>query len=155
MTHKQYAELMAAKNGPVKVARPVKLQPVLPPSIFEGERIVVILPLPDRRLHPNGRCDKFVKAALTASARQEAKITAQEALRCQRPMWSAAHGFRRVYLTRRNVADADNIPTWTKAYLDGIADAGVVTNDRVIVWATDEIAADRTMPRVEIELRKA
>jgi hypothetical protein len=148
---------MVAKNGPVKVARPVKLQPVLPPSIFEGERIVVILPLPDRRLHPNG--DNSLHwtqlGRLVSAAKQEAQITTMHALKGAHPLWDKAVGFRRVYLTTRARADKDNLAGWTKAYVDGIANAGVVVNDCVITWQGDEIEADRTMPRVEIELRKA
>jgi Holliday junction resolvase RusA-like endonuclease len=50
--------------------------------------------------------------------------------------------------------DGDDLGAWFKAYIDGMADAGVVANDREIRWAADTINSDRgQVRRVEITIR--
>lgn len=126
----------------------------LPPSTFDGQKLTMVLPLPDFKLHPNGRCHHMEKAKLVKDARElawaETLACLGRAGRRGRLLWPSASALRRVYLANRRNADMDNLPGWTKAYVDGIADAGVVTNDRVITWGPDLIDADRCSPRVEI-----
>jgi len=155
MSQAEFDALMDAKNPGQKKKQPrvMKAAPVLPPSFYDGNRIVVILPLPDRRLHPNGgRPHWTIVRKLVEETKALAYGTAKETLKGAMPGWTAAHGLCRIYLTRSNVADEDDIRAWFKSYIDGIALAGVVTNDRVIRWEKDELGADRMMPRVELEI---
>ena len=62
------------------------------------------------------------------------------------------------YGRTRNVlrTDTDNLIASLKAHCDGLADAGIVANDRGFVWAADPItrAVDKDNPKVVFEVEE-
>jgi len=91
--------------------------------------LTITLPLPSKVLHPNARPHWAVKAKATKARRELAYVTARQALGRNRPPgWKLAEVQTTWYLARAN--DRDNLVGFMKATLDGIADAGVVDNDR-------------------------
>lgn len=60
-----------------------------------------------------------------------------------------------VYKHRRSAmqqSDGDNMLAWLKSSIDGIADAGIVANDRQFSYLPVEFRYDPTAQRVELEL---
>ena len=114
----------------------------------------ITLPLPAKELSPNSRCHFMSKANKVKRYRLDAKHAAM----------IAAHecGIRepleRVRITatffhRQNRhRDADNALASLKAAFDGLADAGIVTNDRKITHAPVEFCVDAENPRVELRV---
>jgi len=94
-------------------------------------KITIVLPHPPLHLRPNSRAHWRRKAQAVKSYRQMAKVYAIQALAMQTaPMWAKA----KVSVTWRSRTmihmDPDNIIASLKAAFDGLADAGVVANDR-------------------------
>lgn len=128
-------------------------------------RVVVTVPLMHKSLSPNARCHWATKARAVKLARSHAKASAMLFLydwgrenggRCLPPRWEKA-GIRATFYLRdrRGMdADADNRIASLKAAIDGTADAGVIENDRGLVWASPPIehAIDAKRPRVVIEV---
>lgn len=87
--------------------------------------LIIDLPLPPRALSPNARCHWAAKARNAKFARDLANLTASEH-RPAKPYGAVAY---RLIAWTANPTDDDNIIAQCKAYRDGIADAGIVTND--------------------------
>lgn len=119
-------------------------------------RILVTLPLPPRALSPNGRAHwatvRKHKAAQKKSAWTQAFLAIRAYYGSLAPRWDRAR-VRTTYYVRDKRGmkrDADNALASLKAAFDGIAEAGVVENDRVFEYAPVEFAIDRDDPRVDI-----
>ena len=95
------------------------------------QQIVVELPYPDRRLSPNARVHRLVKAEATTAARTLAKFTTK-----QKYAPSAFDGFlickRYFHPPDRRHRDVDNMGAMCKSYQDGIFDA-LELDDKMIV----------------------
>lgn len=140
--------------GKKKRARAEPKIVTLPPSTFARQTLTLYLPLPDRRLHPNGRCHFRVKADMTKAARQLAAYTARIAVGPRALLWDAATLNLTVCLSAKRHADQDGAVAWIKAYQDGVADAQVIRNDSGIKIGVVEITSDRYCPHVKMELKR-
>lgn len=93
----------------------------------------LILPWPDRILHPNARPNRWAKAAATKAARHHAHLLALEA------GWHLVtlpegrlHLWVTFYPPNKRRRDDDGLPAAFKAARDGIADALRIDDHRFI-----------------------
>lgn len=102
----------------------------------------IILPWPDRRLHPNSRCHWAVKRKATKAARGYAATSAYLHGLC-RVQWPEGrlHVWIDGYPPDRRRRDHDGFLSSLKASLDGIADALGVNDSRFVPhpWIKDEV----------------
>jgi crossover junction endodeoxyribonuclease RusA len=113
-----------------------------------SKRLVVTLRLPPRILSPNARPNRYAKAEAVRQYRETAHLLAL-AERPGRPM-RCARVTATFYFRDRRPRDGDNLLASLKPAFDGLADAGVVTNDSGLVHMPVEQRLDRAKPRVEI-----
>jgi len=118
-----------------------------------GAALVVTLPLPPRVLSPNARPHWAAKARAVRQYRETACLCALVE-RPGRPMQAARVTCRFFFRDRRR-RDRDNLLASLKPAFDGIADAGVVTNDSGMIHMPVEQCVDRVRPRVEIVVEAA
>lgn len=119
--------------------------------------IVITLPIPHKSLSSNnaGHCHWAKKEAHRKKARQDGYLAAVHAGGAKL-WWNVADASVVWYSRTARKIDLLNMDHWLKAYYDGIADAGVVKNDRGIHPVSHEQRKDEDNPRVEIILtRKA
>ena len=119
--------------------------------------LVIVLPVPARKLSPNGRTHWRRKAVLTKSARNRARLVTLQALGEHYharglPVpafagYSLAHFF-----PTAQPRDDDNADAACKAYRDGIADALGIDDRQLPKIALSTTAKDSAQPRVEITL---
>lgn len=98
------------------------------------ESITITVPLPPRAMHPNARAHWRAKMAPKKLQRETAYLAALNATRHleRQPFWKLAEVQMTWHVARHN--DSDNLLGWAKGTIDGIADAGVVDNDRGFVF---------------------
>lgn len=95
--------------------------------------ILISLPLPPAKLHPNRRPIHQERARLTKQYRAAARYAAIDAM--NRAGWRAAPRWKRatvlaVFAFRTNRRrDRDNLLAWLKSAFDGLADSGLIDND--------------------------
>ena len=96
------------------------------------QTLIVKLPPPGRTLSPNGRVHWSKKSKATAKARLDAGLAATAAIREQGVTVPFAKATVQVrsWVTKKIFQDDDNLNASCKAYFDGLADAGIVANDR-------------------------
>lgn len=106
-------------------------------------------------LSPNARMDWRAKRPYTVAARTEARLTALDQINRIRD-WKP---FERVVVwptiyvpAKRNFFDDDNALACLKPYFDGLADAGIVQNDRHMKRMTPEFRVDAARPRIELRI---
>ena len=114
------------------------------------------LPLADRSLSPNARPHWAVKAKAKKLARALASKEAGRVLceaRMEPPRWCKA-GMKAVFflLPKQQQPDPDNIMAMLKPYIDGLADAGIVANDKNLWPERPEVRRVERLPRVEITI---
>lgn len=123
--------------------------------------MTIKLPLPSRTLSPNAsRQIHFgTKGRAVKKARMDAGLAAIDMMNRLFPgqrtkwiPWNKATALCRFYFKTNRGQDGDNALGSCKAYFDGLADAGVVVNDKVIQHLAPEIHFDKNDPRVEIEI---
>lgn len=114
------------------------------------------LPVPDRALSPNGRAHRAVKWKAASKARSVAKAEAERVLadaKMKEPYWKKAKYTAVLFMAGRMMRqDPDNFIATLKPYIDGIADAGIVYNDRDLWPERPEFRKVERMPRVEITI---
>lgn len=110
------------------------------------------LPLPDRVLSPNIRSHFMVKAKAVKAARAAAKAEVGRVLDgAPAPLWGKASYVATFFLLpKHRDRDPDNSIASLKAYIDGIADGGVIQNDRNLWPERPVFIRTDKMPRVEI-----
>ena len=128
--------------------------------------ITITLPLPDRKLHPNGgrRWSHNYITRLIRDHRFTGKISALVAIanaasssaKAAPPRWKkAVAGATFYFKTKRSTGqDDDNLIGWLKPYRDGIADAGVVLDDQGMRWIMIAQLVDKDDPRVVIAMEE-
>ncbi len=103
------------------------------------DRYTVSLPIPSRKLSPNGRLHHYARAQANKNARYWGKMATLAAMspttNNSRPMWQEAEvTIRVVKPNKRNIMDDQNLIAACKAYIDGICDAGLMANDKGLRW---------------------
>ena len=114
--------------------------------------ISITIPLPPRCLSPNGRVHWAKKAKATKEHRSAAFWAAKEALDGPPPGWLTASLKVVAYFTTRRMPDPTNFMSSLKAAEDGIADAGIIVNDRALWPERPEFRVDKANPRVELTI---
>lgn len=117
--------------------RPVEVAKQLGVEANPAKSLTIRLLLPPAAVSPNARCHWASKMNATANQRRDAATAARAALgRSKPPYWKRAmiHATFHKPSKRAKVADADNLIASLKACVDGIADAGILSNDRGLTW---------------------
>lgn len=115
--------------------------------------MIVVVSIPHPCLSPNARPHWAQKAKAKATARAEAALMARQAIgRRKAPRWELADVRVTWYAATRRVQDGDNALARLKATMDGMADAGVVGNDRGFIYHPIRFECDPKTPRVQIEV---
>lgn len=113
------------------------------------------MPLPPLPLRPNGRSHWRVKAKATKLYRELAYLRAKQAIgKAFPPRWAKASVHCAFYFRTVRFQDPDNCISSMKAGFDGLADAGMVGNDRNLWPDRPSMAKDAKNPRVVITVRK-
>lgn len=115
--------------------------------------IEVTLSLPDRRLSPNARVHWRTKSAVYKRHRESARILSWEQAPSRRPsLILNARAILVFHWPDRRRRDKDNALASCKAYLDGIADAGIVDDDNRFDDFKIEFKVDKANPRLVIRV---
>ncbi len=115
--------------------------------------ITITLPIPHKSLSSNARAHWAELQRHRGKARRDAMLAAYAA-GGSKLWWLAADAAVVWYSRTSHKIDPNNMDHWLKAYYDGIADAGVVQNDRGIHPVSHEQRKDAVNPRVEITLTR-
>lgn len=115
--------------------------------------ITITLPLPASKLSPNARTHWAEKAKLTKASRKAAYFAALEALNLRKPPgWLKARLEVRAFFKTERGRDADNFMASLKSVCDGIADSGIIANDKGLWPERPVFAKDTGNPRIEITI---
>lgn len=120
------------------------------------DRVTIVLPLPDAKLHAHAKGHWRAKSGPTRNYRDLAGYLALEASRGRRPRWNAAVLTMRFWWRDNRRRDSLNAAQSCKAAIDGFVDAGVIVDDCWQVLRIGELASgiDRKNPRVEITIER-
>lgn len=110
--------------------------------------ITITIGIPHKCLSPNVRCHYMTKAAQVKRARATAWVKAGSP--CTR--WTDAISTVVWYTKTKRRPDADNALAMLKPTFDGLADAGVLANDRNLAHNPIRFEVDRSNPRVEVTI---
>lgn len=118
--------------------------------------ITIELPLPHKNLSPNSRCHWRAKAAATAKARGDSRNATCDQINRKHSSWDwpAATVQATFYFRDKRKHDKDNSLSSLKAYFDGLADAGLITNDSGLTHLPVVHAVDKLNPRVVLTITK-
>jgi len=119
---------------------------------WSGGVLTVTIRIPDSSLSPNSRCH-WSRKAKAAKAMREAVARAVRWWELQ-PAWKAATFQATFHWPDKRHRDDDNAMASLKSARDGLADAGVVVNDRVFTTLPASMLYDKARPRVEIIVRE-
>lgn len=115
-----------------------------------SDPIIIALPLPPDKLHPNKRYNRMGKYRLAKQYKETAYLVACGG---RRPKWETATVRCAFYFKTNRRRDQDNAIAWMKAGFDGIAAAGVVANDSGFRHQEPAFKVDKDNPRVEVTIR--
>lgn len=117
--------------------------------------VTITVPIPHRSLSPNARAHWRTKAKHKKTARLTARIEVRDAVGTGK-MWSAASVAVVWFAKTANGLrmDHDNIIGSLKGTIDGIADAGLLADDRGVTWLPPRVEVDKLNPRIEITITK-
>ena len=115
-------------------------------------KLTVVIPLPPRALMPNVPTHWVPKAKATAKQREAGYLAGVDAINRYRPdvPFAAATVQPIFYFRKKQRRDKDNFSFSLKAARDGVADAGVVTNDEHFTPLPAVFRVDADDPRVEL-----
>jgi len=119
--------------------------------------IVIILPLPNRNLHPNSRPGYYALAASKKKARADAAFMCRHEMCKARmlppPRWEKASITATFYFKVNRRRDRDGAASSIKAYQDGLVDAGLLSDDTGVFNYT-VLAVDKDNPRLELHVNE-
>lgn len=122
--------------------------------------ITIVMPLPPKCLRGNAKPPCSRRGAIgLAKTKQRVRgdaymLAMAEIGRVRAPRWSRATVTLKWYAQRSSwLPDEDNAVRSVKHHIDGMADAGVVANDREICGWDVVREVDKARPRVEITVR--
>jgi Holliday junction resolvase RusA-like endonuclease len=115
--------------------------------------ITIRLAWPPDALKPNARPNRWEKAAAVRTYRMASKSWARDARDCRTeyPLKGPIDGLAVFSVPKGNMPDSDNALSSIKAAIDGIADAGVIVNDRDIQW---QVSVERGVKREVVVILK-
>lgn len=109
--------------------------------------------MPPSKLSLNARIHWSVRQKLVKQARSVANLCAKEALAGQTPPgWTKARYELKAYFPTMAFPDPDNLTTRLKSTLDGIADSGIIRDDRALWPERPVFRKDARNPRIEITI---
>jgi crossover junction endodeoxyribonuclease RusA len=111
-----------------------------------SEPVTITLPLPDRKLSPNSRTHWAAKAKAVKAARAYA---AWQTVGNRLGLDAATITVTPYYRDRRR-HDSDNLLASLKPSIDGLVDAGLLTDDNRVTYTVHPAQVDKLRPRVEI-----
>lgn len=115
--------------------------------------IIITLPIPARKLSPNARVHWAEKAKLTKASRKVAHLASLHALNLRRPPgWIKAKLEVKAFFKTNRSRDADNFMASLKSVCDGIADSGIIANDKGLWPERPTFEKDIRNPRIEITI---
>jgi len=115
--------------------------------------ITIVLPLPVGKLSPNARVHWAEKAKLTRASRMVAFYAATEALNLRRPPgWLKARLEVKAFFKTMSFPDPGNFMASLKSSEDGIADAGIILDDKSLWPERPVFAKDKENPRLELTI---
>jgi crossover junction endodeoxyribonuclease RusA len=138
----------APKTAPAKVFR----LPAAAVAWWDGETLVVTIPYPPTILNPNGRGHWSQRYRAQQAQKQAAELAVLRTRRA--PRWETAETQAVFFVPRARPMDGDNAAATLKGAWDGVAAAGVVTNDRGMIHQPPTFAVDVDRPRVELTIRE-
>lgn len=106
-----------------------------------GKAIIITLPVPSKRLHPNDRSVWQARLKPKANARCIARIVGC-VQRPDEPFDAPACRIVWKVNTKRR-RDTDNLVAWCKAYTDGLTDAGIWLDDSRVTWVPPVIQYEK------------
>lgn len=92
--------------------------------------LTIYLPLPQPELFPNSKKHWRIKARAVRTHRWAAMVAARQALGNNSPPRWERGSYSAVFSVRHDRHDPDGLMSSLKSYIDGLQDAGVITNDR-------------------------
>lgn len=117
--------------------------------------ITITLPLPYKQLAPNARVNWTIKSKLTKAHRKVAHLRTVAALKGNAPEgWMKSKLEVSAYFPTYRFPDPDNFMASLKAYEDGIADSGVIVDDKSLQLEKPIFAKDARRPRVVLTITK-
>ena len=119
--------------------------------------ITITIPIPHRSLSPNSRVHWARKAKHVKTARAIARLlsfTPQLKHETNALLWTNAISTVVWYAKTATHPDPDNALAMLKPYFDGMADAGVLANDRNLAHNPIRFEKDRANPRVQITITR-
>jgi crossover junction endodeoxyribonuclease RusA len=114
--------------------------------------ITITIPIPHRALSPNARTHWATKAKKVKAARGVAWWYAKVDADWTPTHWTNAISTVVWYAKTATHPDPDNALAMLKPYFDGLADAGVLANDRNLAHNPIRFEKDRANPRVELTI---
>jgi Holliday junction resolvase RusA-like endonuclease len=117
------------------------------------DSITITFPMPDSKLSLNSRIHWAVRQKLARHARSTARIASLAALAGRKPPgWVKARYDLKAYFKTAAFPDPDNLTTRLKSSLDGIADSGIIADDKSLWPERPEFFKDSRNPRIEITI---
>jgi len=121
--------------------------------VSETNTIIIDLPYPAKELHPNGgtRHHRGKMQRLKKHHRKMAEIATLGAKGRRKGFpWAKAIITAHWYHPQKRLSlhDDDNLTAWLKSYRDGVADAGVIANDRHAKMGEHYQDKDAANPRI-------
>lgn len=116
--------------------------------------IVLSFSHPPPGLHPNRRWkNRYGLSRVTDKRRGDSEAVTRSALgRKDAPRWGSATVQAHWYFKANRLHDDDNLIAWLKSTCDGIADAGIVANDRGFTHLKPIVGVDAKDPRVVLTI---
>lgn len=110
------------------------------------------LPLPPTSLHPNARAHWSERMKANAKYRFDVAILARE----HAPTVPLSRARLQLHFLKRSdkEPDDDNLNCWFKAGRDGLADAGIIANDRRFTMEPATWGMDKDDPRVVVTIEE-
>jgi Holliday junction resolvase RusA-like endonuclease len=117
--------------------------------------VIISLPHPHKDLKPNGgTAHRFAKARAAKAAKKATAWACMNQYPRFAPGWKDVTVEIHAYYTTNRGRDADNLISSCKAILDGICQAGIIANDKGVVWLPVVWLIDKHAPRLEFMIRK-
>jgi len=115
--------------------------------------ITITISLPPKACRPNGAHGHWAaKASSKKQYRSEAWAATAAEIKGQPPRWHKARVEIKAYFKTARHLDPDNLVASLKSAFDGIADAGVIANDKGLWPERPVIDKDAKNPRIELTI---